>query len=166
LKKTLALALALSAAFPVAVVQAVTVAGVEMPAVHAPCPVTDTYWGVKIEDPYRCLENLGEPGVQAYMKAQAESTEKVLARLPGREQLLKRIQELDAEVPANVTDVNRDAKGNLFYEKRLARDNQFKLYMRRGFDGPEKLLVDPEALAKATGKPHAIGSYSNSRECG
>lgn len=164
MNRTFALALALSAAQLPAAVQAATVAGVEMPAVHAPCPVTDTYWGVKIEDPYRCLENLGEPGVQAYMKAQAEATEKVLARLPGREQLLKRIQELDAEVPANVSDVNRDAKGNLFYEKRLASDNQFKLYKRRGFDGAEKLLVDPEALAKATGKPHAIGGYSNSRD--
>ncbi len=160
-RTTLAFALALSAVFEV---QAAAVAGVEMPALQAPCPVTDTYWGVKIEDPYRCLENLGDPGVQAYMKAQAEATEQVLARIPGREPLLKRIQALDAEVPANVTDVNRDAKGNLFYEKRLASDNQFKLYMRRGFDGAEKVLVDPEALAKATGKPHAIGAYSNSRD--
>ena len=37
--------------------------------------MTDTHWGVKIEDPYRCLETLGEPGVQVYMKAQAEATE-------------------------------------------------------------------------------------------
>lgn len=160
-----ALALALTLALStVRKVEAATVAGVDMPAPHTPCPVIDTYWGVKIEDPYRCLENLSEPGVQAYMKAQAEATEKVLSRIPGRERLLKRIQELDAEVPANVTDVSRDARGNLFYEKRLASDNQFKLYMRRGFDGPEKLLVDPEALAKATGKPHAIGAYSHSKD--
>lgn len=144
--------------------QAATVSGVEMPAPHATCPVVDTYWGVKVEDPYRCLENLADPGVQAYMKAQADAAAQVLAKIPGRERLLQRIQELDAEVPATVADVNRDRQGNLFYEKRLASDNQFKLYMRRGFDGPEKVLVDPEVLAKATGKPHAIGGYANSRD--
>lgn len=156
----LAAAWCLPAAMPAA--QAATVAGVAMPAPHAPCPVTDTYWGEKIEDPYRCLENTADPAVQAYMRAQADATTQVLARIPGRERLLKRLQEIDAEVPANVTDVNRDRQGNLFYEKRLASDNQFKLYMRRGLDGPEKLLVDPELLAKATGQPHAIGSYANS----
>lgn len=153
-------AVALSVALPV--VQASTVAGVALPAPYPTCPVVDTYWGVKIEDPYRCLENTADPSVQAYMKAQADAAAALLARLPGREKLLKRIQEIDDEVPAVVTDVSRDRSGNLFYEKRLASDNQFKLYMRRGFDGPEKVLVDPEVLAKATGKPHAIGSYSPS----
>lgn len=133
-----------------------------MQAPYPACPVTDTYWGVKIEDPYRCLENTADAAVQAYMRAQAEATTQVLARIPGRASLLKRIQEIEAEVPANVTDVSRDRLGNLFYEKRLASDNQFKLYMRRGFDGAEKLLVDPELLAKSTGQPHAIGSYANS----
>ncbi|MFN0182313.1 MAG: prolyl oligopeptidase family serine peptidase [Aquabacterium sp.] len=143
-------------------VQAATVLGVEMPAPHPACPVTDTYWGIKVEDPYRCLENTADPAVQAYMKAQADAAGQVLSRIPGRDRLLQRIQEIDADVPANVSDVNRDARGNLFYEKRLPTDNQFKLYMRRGLDGPERVLVDPEVLARATGKPHAIGGYANS----
>lgn len=151
-----ALALLLPGAF------AATVAGVELPAPHPPCPVVDTYWGEKIEDPYRCLEDTTKPEVQAYMKAQADAAARVLAKIPGRDRLLERLQEIDAEVPANVTDVQRDRQGNLFYEKRLASDNQFKLYMRRGLDGPEKLLVDPELLAKATGQPHAIGSHAQS----
>lgn len=150
------LALLLPSAF------AATVAGVEMPAPHPPCPVTDTYWGEKVEDPYRCLENTADAAVQAYMKAQADAAARVLARIPGRDRLLERLKAIDAEVPANVSDVQRDRQGNLFYEKRLASDNQFKLYMRRGLDGPEKLLVDPDALAKATGQPHAIGSHAPS----
>jgi hypothetical protein len=139
-----------------------TVAGVDLPAPHPPCPVVDTYWGEKVEDPYRCLENTADAAVRAYMLAQADAAAAVLARIPGRAKLLERIQQIDAEVPATVTDLSRDRSGNLFYEKRLASDNQFKLYMRRGFDGAEKILVDPELLAKATGKPHAIGSYSHS----
>ncbi|MBA4455599.1 S9 family peptidase, partial [Cylindrospermopsis raciborskii CS-506_B] len=141
---------------------AAAVAGVEMPPPHAPCPVVDTHWGEKIEDPYRCLENTADAAVQAYMKAQATATEQVLARLPGRERLLKRIQEIEAEVPANVADVTRDARGNLFFEKRLASENQFKLVMRRGLDGPETVLVDPERLAKPGDPPRAIGGYAAS----
>lgn len=159
--KTLAAAVA-ALASPLAL--AATVAGVEMPAPYAPCPVTDTYWGVKIEDPYRCLETTSEPAVQAYMKAEAEAAEKVLAKIPGRDKLLKRIQEIEAEVPANVNGVSRDERGGFFYEKRLATDNQYKVVYRKGLDGAEKVLVDPEVSAKATGKPHAIGSFSHSRD--
>ena len=161
--KTLIAALAVVAlpcAWPLALAR--TVAGVDLPAPYPPCPVVDTHWGEKVEDPYRCLENTADPAVQTYMKAQADAATAVLARIPGRDRLLQRLQEIDAEVPANVTDVSRDRSGNLFYEKRLASDNQFKLYMRRGLEGPEKILVDPEVLAKATGKPHAIGSYAHS----
>ncbi len=140
------------------------VAGVVLPPPYAPCPVVDTHWGEKVEDPYRCLENTADPAVQAYMKAQADAAAQVLARLPGRERLLKRIQEIEAEVPANVSDLSRDNRGNLFYEKRLAGENQFKLVMRRGVDGPETVLVDPDRLAKPGGPPRAIGGYAASRD--
>ena len=143
---------------------AATVAGVEVPPPYPPCPVTDIHWGVKLEDPYRCLESTQDEKVQQYMRAQAAAAEKILGKIPGRDRLLQRIEEIDSEIPAVVVGVNRDEKGNLVYEKRLASDNQFKLYFRRGFDGPEKVLVDPDAIAKATGKPHAIGDYAASRD--
>jgi prolyl oligopeptidase len=156
--------LAATAAFLSPLALAATVAGVEVPPPYAPCPVTDTHWGMKVEDPYRCLETTTDEAVQKYMKAQAEAAEKVLAKIPGRERMLKRIQEIDAEIPANVSDVNRDERGGLFYQKRLAADNQYKVFYRPAMDGPERVLVDPEVKAKETGKPHAIGDYANSRD--
>ena len=51
-----------------------------------------------------------------------------------------------------------------YARKRGAGDNQFKLYVRTGFDGAEHLLVDPEALAKSTGSPHAINFYTPSND--
>ena len=158
MKKPALLAVALS----LRVAVAATVSGVELPPPHPACPAADTYWGVRIEDPYRCLENTADPAVKTYMSAQADAAAKVLARIPGRDRLLERIREIDAEVPANVTHIERDRQGRLFYEKRLARDNQFKLYLRRGVDGPETLLVDPQALDGASGKPHAIGDFAAS----
>src|SRR5580658_1804719 len=57
-------------------------------------PVTDIYYGTQVIDNYRYLENLHDPSVQAWMKSQAQFTDALLASLPGRQPLLKRIHEL------------------------------------------------------------------------
>src|SRR5215831_10078544 len=44
----------------------------------------DTYFGRTYKDPYRWLENLKDKEVEAWFKAQAESTDKLLAKIPGR----------------------------------------------------------------------------------
>ncbi len=49
-----------------------------------------------------------------------------------------------------------------FFERRGAKEDQFKLYVRRGINGSDKLLFDPETLKKKTGKPHAINYYTPS----
>jgi prolyl oligopeptidase len=139
-------------------------AGIEVPPPPAPRPVVDTHWDTKVEDPYRFLEDTAAPEVQALMRAQAEAAAAILAKLPGREKLLARIREIDAEVPAVVTAVRRDERGGLFYLKREAKDNQAKLYRRAGPGGAEKLIADPEVDARATGKPHAIGGYAHSHD--
>ena len=49
-----------------------------------------------------------------------------------------------------------------FMQRRAASANQFKLYVRDGLNGNDRLLVDPEALEKSTGKPHAINYFAPS----
>lgn len=49
-----------------------------------------------------------------------------------------------------------------FYEKRGASDNQFKVYVRYGLQGADRLLIDPEALTTASGSPHAVTFFSPS----
>jgi prolyl oligopeptidase len=124
--------------------------------------VTDTYFGVTVNDPYRSLENLSDPGVAAWMKAQNDVTRSILDRIPGRKNLLARIQTLDDAVAVRVSGVRRQPHERYFYLKRLPEDNIPKLYMRRGLTGKETLLVDPETFVKATGKPHAINYYEPS----
>ena len=58
-------------------------------------PVTDDYFGTKVVDPYRYMENLKDPEVQAWFAGQNDYTRAVLANIPGRAQLLARIGELD-----------------------------------------------------------------------
>ena len=57
--------------------------------------VTDDYFGTKIVDSYRWLEDLKSTEVSAWMKAQNDYTRSVLDQIPGRDKLRARIAELD-----------------------------------------------------------------------
>ena len=136
--------------------------GVEVPAPLPAKNVVDTYWGTPVDDPYRFLEDTKDPAVQAWMKAQADATDAIIAKLPVRDALRKRIAEIDDAVPSVVTSVRRMPSGRYFFLRRNAGENQFKLVRRDKLDGEDVVLVDPDALAKATGKPHAIGEIAPS----
>ena len=107
-------------------------------------PVTDDYFGTKVGDPYRYLENLKDPEVQAWVKAQNDYTRAVLARIPSRQQLLARIRELDQSVPQ--VGAQR-LPGDLYLIfKQLPGEDVSKLYLRKGLGGEDSLLVDPEKI--------------------
>src|SRR3954468_10055351 len=111
-------------------------------------PVTEEYFGTKVVDPYRYMENLQDPEVQGWIKGQAEFAARTLAGIPGREKLLARIKELDAGAPYRLHVVKRWPNGDLHYLKTLASENLEKLYFREAKTGAERLLVDPEKLAE------------------
>jgi prolyl oligopeptidase len=121
--------------------------------------VDDTYFGTTVHDPYRYFENTKDPEVAAWMKAQSDHAHAVLEAIAGRDALLKKIEMLDSAVSARVTGVTRAAGDRWFYERRGAKDNQYKLFVRHGLKGAEAMLVDPDAIEKRTGKPHAINFF-------
>lgn len=121
--------------------------------------VSETFFGTRVDDPYRYMENIKDPQVAAWMKAQSDHARTTLKAIPGRDGMLDDILKYDEAVSARVTGITRVPGDVWFYEKRGAKENQFKLYMRRGVAGAETLLFDPEALQKNTGKPHAINYF-------
>lgn len=125
-------------------------------------PVTDTYWGVTVTDPYRYMEDVKAPEVEAWMRAQNGHTRALLDSIPGRAPMLARVKEVEDAVAGRVVGVQRLANGLWFYEKRGPRDSQFKLYLRRGLNGKERLLVDPERIGREKGTPHAINYFAPS----
>jgi len=125
-------------------------------------PVTDQYFGRKVVDPYRYLENLKDPEVEAWFKGQNDYTRAVLAGIPGRQELLARIKTLDESAPARVFDVRRLPGERYFYQKRLASDDVPKLYTRVGLNGPETLLIDPAKLPAPKGSHYSINYYGPS----
>ncbi len=133
-----------------------------MPPVAPVRPVVEDYFGTKVTDLYRYMENLKDPEVMAWMKAQNDYTRGVLARIPGRDALLSRVRELDASVPARLKGVRRLANGHYFYLKSLSAEIIYKLYMRQGAAGAESLLVDPGKSSTEGGPPSAIDYFAPS----
>jgi prolyl oligopeptidase len=120
-------------------------------------PVTDDYYGTKVVDNYRYMENLEDPEVQAWMKSQAQNTVAILDSLPGRKQLLQRIHELQNTDISRVKFVQRGRR--YFYETVEPGAQLPKLYFRDGIQGAEHLLLDPASLGKATSTHFALDFY-------
>jgi prolyl oligopeptidase len=121
--------------------------------------VTQTLHGVTVHDPYRDLEDVRSPATVDWLKAQGSYAESVLATMPERDKLAARIEELARATGDSVRAVVRLPGERLFYLKRPAGHSQFKLMTRTGLAGAERVLVDPEGLAKAKGVPHAINYF-------
>jgi prolyl oligopeptidase len=117
--------------------------------------VEDTYFGETLQDPYRWMENDKDADWLAFLKGQNEHTRAVLATIPGREELLKRIQSLSGDTVA--TRKVQRAAGKLFFEQRPAGADNFKLFVREGSvreGGISRVLIDPTALGHVAGAGH------------
>ncbi|MGD1158234.1 MAG: prolyl oligopeptidase family serine peptidase [Terriglobia bacterium] len=125
-------------------------------------PVEDEYFGVKVTDPYRYMENMKDPAVEAWFKGQNAYTRALLARIPGRDELLAKIKKLDESAPERVFDVRCLPTGRYFYQKRLASEDLARIYMRDRLSGEEKLLVDPATFGQSGGPHFAIDYYAPS----
>src|SRR6201997_5583722 len=121
--------------------------------------VTDEYFGTKIVDSYRWLEDLKSPEVSAWMKAQNDYTRSVLDRIPGREKLRARIAQLD-DTGVRVSAF-QSYGGRWFYLKRAPGQDNQKLYTRDSAAAAEHLLLDPETLT-ANSVHYSIGYYTPS----
>lgn len=152
-KKLFAAALLLAAQF------AAHAQGASPTVAPPPKDVPETFFGTTVHDPYRWLEDVKSPETMAWMKATSERSHAALAALPGRQTLLDALEKYDSSVSARVFGVVRETGDRWFYERRGATENQFKLLMRQGTAGRERVLVDPEAIEKRTGKPHAINYF-------
>ena len=112
-------------------------------------PIADTYFGKTYPDPFRWLEDLKDREVASWFQAQASLTDGLLARIPGRDALVREWQGLDKIQPQQSGRFTF-RNGRLFYRKLLSGENRVKLYCREGWDGPERLLFDPATYQAGT----------------
>ncbi len=109
--------------------------------------VKDTYFGETVSDPYRWMENDKDPGWLPFLKGQDAHARAVLAAIPGRAQLLKRIQQLSGDAAS--TRRAKRVRARLFFEQRPAGADNYKLFVRE--NGNERILIDPTLLRSAGG---------------
>jgi prolyl oligopeptidase len=121
--------------------------------------VSETLHGVVVKDPYRYLENVRAPEVQNWLKGQGEFSRATLDRIAVRNGLERRITELTTSSGDAIASITRMPGNKIFYMKRPKGERQFKLAMRVGLQGAEKILVDPDVHAKRTGVPHAVNYF-------
>ena len=102
--------------------------------------VTDDYFGTKVADPYRWLEDQNSPETRAWIEKENDYTNSILSKLPGRDTLRAQLGSL-LKVDSMGTPTERG--GRYFFTRRAAADDQGKLYVRQGRDGADQVLIDP-----------------------
>jgi len=107
-------------------------------------PIADLYYGTRVIDNYRWLEDVNSPATQKWVGEENDYTRGLLNPLPGREAIRKRLTELLAI--GSITPPVIAGK-HYFYTRREGMQNQPVLYVRDTVDGPDRVLVDANQLA-------------------
>jgi prolyl oligopeptidase len=141
--------------------------------------VTDNYFGTKITDPYRWIENMDHAETQQWFKAQGALTHQWLDSITGRAALGKEILQLynlsrPGRLSSNLEIYERNNR--FFYKKESPEFPVPVICYRDGRNGTEKLLVNPATfsmgksievtffLPSDDGKKLAFGLCENGKE--
>ncbi len=111
--------------------------------------VVDNYFGIKITDNYRWLEDIKDPEVQKWFKSQSDFSHSIIDKIPHREDLFKRMKEVQ-NMNGDSFDAIYQRENTYFYSKTKKSENLSKLYSRDLLTGKEILIFDPETLGKNT----------------
>ncbi|RLI46372.1 S9 family peptidase, partial [Candidatus Bathyarchaeota archaeon] len=133
-------------------VQCTTKQTPEKPPLAEVKPVEETYFGKKISDPYRYMENLQDPVVQKWFKSQTDYSRSVLNSISGRQSLIDKMRDFDERRSSRISKLIITEDNRYFYLKITPSDEKAKLYFRDGYEGEESLLYDPDTFSSDTTK--------------
>ncbi len=125
-------------------------------------PVEDMYFGKKISDPYRYMENLKDTTVQQWLKQQSDYSRNILNSISGRQKLIDKMFEFDKRQSSQIGYLIITDNDLYFYLKTTPADETGKLFYRDGFEGKETLLFDPAKYSADTTQKYVISSVSPS----
>ena len=104
----------------------------------------DTYFGVKVADPFRPLEDDRSPATAAWVEAENQVTNAYLSKIPFRTKLLKRLKEV-ADFEKVSTPFKKNDKWYVYKNNGL--QNQSVLYQMDELGGPLREFLDPNKLS-------------------
>ena len=105
----------------------------------------DTYFGVKVTDPYRWLENDTTKETAAWVKAQNKVTSSYLEKIPFKNKLKERLTNL-----TNYEKIGAPFKknGKYYFYKNDGLQNQSVLYVQNTLDSEPEVFLDPNKLSE------------------
>jgi prolyl oligopeptidase len=113
----------------------------DVPAIQ----VKDNYYGTKIVDNYRWLEDAKSPETREFIEAENIYTERYMKQAKIRPQLE---QDLDALLHVGSVSDPIVRHENYYFIKRLADEEQGSIYVRHGWGGKDERLIDPGSISK------------------
>ncbi len=121
-------------------------------------PVVDDYFGTKVTDNYRWLEDDRSTETETWVKAENEVTFDYLSKIPYREQLKDRLSEL-----WNYEKIGTPFKEGdyTYFYKNNGLQNQYVIY-RKDKDGKEEVFLDPNTFSEDA--TTSLGSVSFSKD--
>lgn len=104
----------------------------------------DEYFGVKVADPFRPLENDTSAATAAWVEAENQVTNAYLAKIPQRSKYLKRLKQV-----ANYEKVYTpfEKNGKWYVYKNNGLQNQAVLYQMDTLGGEARVFLDPNKLS-------------------
>jgi prolyl oligopeptidase len=108
-------------------------------------PVVDNYFGKKITDNYRWLEDARSTETRAFIDAENAYTARYMKLARIRPDVA---DDLDPLENVSETDAPIERGNDYFFTKRLAGEQQASIYVRHGWTGKDQRLVDPARLSK------------------
>lgn len=106
--------------------------------------IVDDYFGVKVADPYRWLENDTSKATADWVTAENKVTNAYLAKIPQRAKILKRLKQL---ANYDKTGIPFKKYGKWYVYKNIGMKNQSILYTMDTLDGEQRVFLDPNTLS-------------------
>ncbi len=105
---------------------------------------TDEYFGSKVADPYRWLEDDNAADTKAWVTAQNEVTAAYLSRIPYRAAIKQKLEE---RVNFVRYGLGEQRAGYVLFYQNNGLQNQSVLMVQKGYDGKPELLLDPNTFS-------------------
>jgi prolyl oligopeptidase len=107
--------------------------------------VVDTYFGERVADPYRWLEDAESPATRAWVERQNEVTRAYLDRIPARRALRQRLERLQDYARVGVPFRRGE---RYFYFENPGLLNQSRILTQWGLDGEPRVFLDPNTWSE------------------
>lgn len=105
----------------------------------------DTYFGIRVPDPYRWLEDDNSTETAQWVEAENRVTYAYLDKIPFRNQMKERLEKL-YNYPKYSAPYRKNE--HFLFSKNDGLQNQSVLYIQRGLDGEPEVLIDPNKLSE------------------